>query len=149
MFLNVFNWLWVQMLWINGKFDQFFHKLKNYILVSDVHFWFPQFCALVEMKTRVSCELQTLCIHGILPHVSEIWIITRIYFILQKIQRAKSVSDVLSEKFTRVRPTPWNVRPTPTYFDDLHNFQNRLLHNAGIRYKAESFIQWKLVLVFL
>ena len=38
----------------------------------------------------------------------------------------ESVLDVHNEYFTRVRPTPPNVRPTPTYFDDLHNFSEQL-----------------------
>ena len=131
-------------------------NLINFSTNWKITFWcrtyisdFLNFVHWLKWRQEIPVNFKLICIHGVLPHVSVKWIITRIYFILQKIQRAKSVSDVLSEKFTRVRPTPWNVRPTPTYFDDLHNFQNRLLHNAGIRYKAQSFIQWKLVLVFL
>ena len=44
------------------------------------------------------------------------------------------------EYFTRVRPTPPNVRPTPTYFDDLHNFQNNFRDNACVCYKGQYFM---------
>ena len=62
------------------------------------------------------------------------------YFLYLFIFDDESVLDVHNEYFTR-------VRPTPTYFDDLHNFQNNFRDNACVCYKGQYFMQSKLVLV--
>ena len=92
----------------------------------------------------------SLCMYVALYHVSEIWLSNNVFSLLIIVDD-KSVSDVHNENFPRVRPTPRNVRPTPTYFDDLHNFQNNFRDNAGVHvhvcYKGQYFMQSKLVLV--
>ena len=73
-----------------------------------------------------------LFMDAILPHISEMWISKYELSPLYEILIHRLVSDVHNEKITRIRPTPQNVRPTPTYFDDLTNFLNEYWSNCGI-----------------
>ena len=96
---------------------------------------------------KCSMNIISLCMYVAWYHVSEIWISNNVLSLLIFIFDDESVLDVHNEYFTRVRPTPPNVRPTPTYFDDLHNFQNNFRDNACVCYKGQYFMQSKLVLV--
>ena len=100
---------------------------------------------------KCSMNFISLCMYVAWYHVSEIWISNNVLSLLIFIFDDESVLDVHNEYFTRVRPTPPNVhffvRPTPTYFDDLHNFQNNFRDNACVCYKGQCFMQSKLVLV--